>query len=321
MSVIDGGAKDGSAQLFHCHTKEGTGPNPGGRSRTPRSPPATTSSAARCAPNCSHTTSRSRQTTGPATTSTAGGYTSNTSPNNARCPSSPPRPAPQTARSHDSSRNTPSRPAAAAHPATTKPHRRQRLPRTARQRRPTPRRNRTRPTLPGLRPHPLPQRRRHTPPRAPRHAHQAARHTRDRVRRRPARTPHARPTPPATHHARPDPPPPSRRAPRPTPRRAPRPPRTARLRPACALGREDPRDRHRRRGIPHAQRRRRHGSSLLRTIRNAETAIGEPVLTEHGRTAPLRLTPTGRRLLQQASSTASHTVEPDVRLDRPNVPQ
>ena len=30
--MIDGGAKDGSARLFHCHTKEGTGPNAGGRS-------------------------------------------------------------------------------------------------------------------------------------------------------------------------------------------------------------------------------------------------------------------------------------------------
>jgi len=43
-----------------------------------------------------------------------------------------------------------------------------------------------------------------------------------------------------------------------------------------------------------------HGSSLLRTIRNVETAIGEPVLTDHNRTAPLHLTSTGRRLLQQA---------------------
>jgi DNA-binding transcriptional LysR family regulator len=43
-----------------------------------------------------------------------------------------------------------------------------------------------------------------------------------------------------------------------------------------------------------------HRSSLLRTIRNVETAVGEPVLTDHARTAPLRLTRTGRRLLQQA---------------------
>lgn len=43
-----------------------------------------------------------------------------------------------------------------------------------------------------------------------------------------------------------------------------------------------------------------HRSSLLRTIRNVETAAGEPVLTDHGRTAPLRLTSIGRRLLRQA---------------------
>ena len=43
-----------------------------------------------------------------------------------------------------------------------------------------------------------------------------------------------------------------------------------------------------------------HRSSLLRTIRNVETAIGEPVLTDHSPAAPPHLTPTGRRLLQQA---------------------
>jgi|GEM_PF-2134542 len=43
-----------------------------------------------------------------------------------------------------------------------------------------------------------------------------------------------------------------------------------------------------------------HRSSLLRTIRNVETAVGEPVLTDHGRTAPLRLTSIGRMLLGQA---------------------
>ncbi len=43
-----------------------------------------------------------------------------------------------------------------------------------------------------------------------------------------------------------------------------------------------------------------HRSSLLRTIRNVETAVGEPVLTDHRRSAPLRLTPVGRRLLRQA---------------------
>ncbi len=43
-----------------------------------------------------------------------------------------------------------------------------------------------------------------------------------------------------------------------------------------------------------------HRSSLLRTIRNVETAVGEPVLTDHGSTEPLRLTSIGRMLLGQA---------------------
>jgi DNA-binding transcriptional LysR family regulator len=42
-------------------------------------------------------------------------------------------------------------------------------------------------------------------------------------------------------------------------------------------------------------------SSLPRTIRNVETAIGEPVLTDHARNAPVHLTPTGHRLLRQAA--------------------
>lgn len=43
-----------------------------------------------------------------------------------------------------------------------------------------------------------------------------------------------------------------------------------------------------------------HRSSLLRTIRNVERAVGEPVLTDHGATVPLRPTSIGRRLLRQA---------------------
>lgn len=43
-----------------------------------------------------------------------------------------------------------------------------------------------------------------------------------------------------------------------------------------------------------------HRSSLLRTIRNAEAAVCEPLLAEHRRTARLRLTPVGHRLLRQA---------------------
>ena len=43
-----------------------------------------------------------------------------------------------------------------------------------------------------------------------------------------------------------------------------------------------------------------HRSSLLRTIRNVEAAVSEPLLAEHRRTAPLRLTPIGHRLLRQA---------------------
>lgn len=42
-----------------------------------------------------------------------------------------------------------------------------------------------------------------------------------------------------------------------------------------------------------------HCTSLQRTIRNIETAIGEPVLDEHRASAPIRLTPIGRRLLRQ----------------------
>ena len=41
-------------------------------------------------------------------------------------------------------------------------------------------------------------------------------------------------------------------------------------------------------------------SSLLRTIRNLEGAVGDPVITEHARSAPLCVTPIGRSLLGQA---------------------
>ena len=44
----------------------------------------------------------------------------------------------------------------------------------------------------------------------------------------------------------------------------------------------------------------RHVSSLLRTIRNLEGAVGEPVVTERVGAAPMRLTPIGRHLLHQA---------------------
>jgi DNA-binding transcriptional LysR family regulator len=45
--------------------------------------------------------------------------------------------------------------------------------------------------------------------------------------------------------------------------------------------------------------------SLQRTIRNLERILGERVLTDRHRSAPLHLTPTGQRLLQQARQDAS----------------
>jgi len=42
-----------------------------------------------------------------------------------------------------------------------------------------------------------------------------------------------------------------------------------------------------------------HTTSLQRTISNLERAIGEPVLDDHRASAPIRLTPIGRRLLRQ----------------------
>lgn len=52
-----------------------------------------------------------------------------------------------------------------------------------------------------------------------------------------------------------------------------------------------------------------HPASLLHTIRHLEAAIGEPVLTNHSRPAPLRLTPIGRRLIAQARQ--QHALGPE----------
>jgi hypothetical protein len=48
-----------------------------------------------------------------------------------------------------------------------------------------------------------------------------------------------------------------------------------------------------------------HRSSLRRTIRNVEAAVGEPVLAHHRPSAPLRLTSIGQRLLRQAQHAAA----------------
>jgi len=124
------------------------------------------------------------------------------------------------------------------------------------------------------------------------------------MRRRPARAPHARPTRPATHHARPHAPHQADAHLGPHPDAPPDLPEPLASVLAAHWGEKilatftaaaafsTLKDAGDTLNI--------HRSSLLRTIRNVEAAVGVPVLTDHSRTAPLHLTPTGRRLLRQA---------------------